>query len=94
MGTYLVFWLYSGRPCRRDQDQCPINQKLSQVSTSLETFLVSHINSTVEAMLVTAQELCPNTLSQVTHLSSISNPHSYLSSSAGLPPGFRAAASC
>lgn len=47
---------------KRDQEQCPINQKLAQISSSLSSFLVSHLESTVESMLSTAGELCPNTL--------------------------------
>merc|ERR1719483_58254 len=47
---------------RRDPDSCTITKKLSQISTELETFLTDHIASSVNSMLATAQELCPNIL--------------------------------
>ena len=44
---------------RRDET-CPITMKLQQISTDLESFLIDHISTSVNSMLATAQEMCPN----------------------------------
>merc|ERR1712013_733708 len=46
---------------RRDET-CPITTKLQQISTDLESFLTDHIATSVNNMLATTQELCPNVI--------------------------------
>eukprot|EP00090_Calanus_glacialis_P000689 TRINITY_DN10463_c0_g1_i2.p1 TRINITY_DN10463_c0_g1~~TRINITY_DN10463_c0_g1_i2.p1 ORF type:complete len:1522 (-),score=274.97 TRINITY_DN10463_c0_g1_i2:738-5303(-) len=46
---------------RRDET-CPITTKLQQISTDLESFLTDHISTSVNNMLATTQELCPNVI--------------------------------
>ena len=46
----------------RDLAQCPVQQKLAEISANLETFLASHIANSVDSMMKIARERCPTLL--------------------------------
>jgi len=46
----------------RREEQCPVGNKIQQISSELNTFLIDHVSRSVTTMLATAQEMCPNVL--------------------------------